>query len=96
MIKIAASSLVLGTMLFVGAAQAEPAKLTTRQLDQVTAGDLINDNFTLQFAHASAKSCVQAGCGNDSFLGNYSTAAAAAGNLNQTSQANVIVRGGDD
>ena len=93
MIKIAASSLVLGTLLFVGAAQAEPAKLTPRQMDQVTAGDLKNINVTLQFAHASAKSCVAAGCGNYSFGGNYSTAAAAAANWNATSQANVIVSG---
>ena len=82
-------------MLFVAAAQAEPAKLTTRQLDQVTAGDLINFNFTAQFAHASAKSCVQAGCGNVSIYGNTSGALATAGNANYSSQANVIVRGGD-
>lgn len=93
--KLAASSLVLGTMLFVGAAQAEPAKLTTRQMDQVTAGDLINANFTLQFAHASAKSCVAAGCGNVSIYGNQSAALATAANGNYTTQANVIVRGGD-
>lgn len=91
MSKIATLSLVLGTMLVVGAAQAEPAKLTTRQMDQVTAGDLVNLNFTAQFAHSSAKSCVAAGCGNFSFGGNYSAAGAAAGNLNGTSQANVIV-----
>jgi hypothetical protein len=97
MIKIAASSLVLGTMFFVGAAQAEPAKLTTSQMDRVTAGDLINANFTLQFAHASAKSCVAAGCGNYSIFGNQSQAEALAANANYTNQANVIVRfGGDD
>ena len=82
-------------MLFVGAAQAEPAKLTPRQMDQVTAGDLINFNATLQFAHASAKSCVAAGCGNVSIYGNQSAAWAAAANANYASQANVIVRGDD-
>ena len=86
---------MLGTLLFVGAAQAEPAKLTARQMDQVTAGDLVNINFTIQVAHASAKSCVRAGCGNYSFGGNYSTASALAVNNNYASQANVIVRGGD-
>ena len=92
MIKIAASSLVLGTMLFVGAAQAEPTKLTTSQMDQVTAGDLRNINFTLQVAFASARSCSQAGCGNYSG-GNFSDADATAATVNETYQANVIVRG---
>jgi hypothetical protein len=91
MIKIAASSLVLGTMLFVGAAQAQPAKLTTKQMDQVTAGFLGNFNGTLQGAFSSAKSCVAAGCGNESFLGNYSEAVSGAGNLNATGQNNVIL-----
>ena len=93
MIRIAASSLVLGTMLFIGAAQAEPAKLTAPQMDQVTAGDLHNFNATLQFAIASARSCSQAGCGNGSWFGNRSEAEAAAVTQNYTSQANVIVRG---
>jgi hypothetical protein len=95
MIKIAASSLALGTMLFLGAAQAEPLKLTTSQMDQVTAGqpfdiDLenVNVNLTFQRAVAVANACRQAGCGNDSIGGAVAAAVATAYNTNATVQAN--------
>jgi hypothetical protein len=40
MMKTTALGLILGTMFAVGAAQAQPAKLTTSQMDQVTAGQI--------------------------------------------------------
>jgi hypothetical protein len=87
MIKITASSLILGAMLFVGAAQAEPAKLTTSQMDQVTAGGYgdfdittqINKNYTEQYAKAYAR-CY--GCYVNS---------ATAFNVNETEQKNVAI-----
>ncbi len=95
MIRIAASSLVLGTMLFVGAAQAEPAKLTAPQMDQVTAGFLntlqINVNFNRQLAFAAANACRQAGCNGQGNRSGGSTVAAAAqaDNYNTTTLINI-------
>jgi hypothetical protein len=97
MMKTTALSLILGTMFFLGAAQAQPAKLTTSQMDQVTAGDIYqtNDNYTEQYARARANSCGQAGSGCSTYdnVGGgdiYSRAKAEAYNLNENTQANLI------
>jgi hypothetical protein len=95
MMKTTALSLILGTMFVVGAAQAQPAKLTTSQMDQVTAGFLdvqSNFNVTRQRAVAVANACRQAGCngnGNRSGGGNTVAAAAQATNTNGTLQFNI-------
>jgi hypothetical protein len=56
MMKTTALSLILGTMFAVGAAQAQPAKLTSTQMDAVTAGagEPNVEAFAVQFTKLSA------------------------------------------
>jgi hypothetical protein len=55
MMKTTALSLILGTMFCVGAAQAQPAKLTSMQMDAVTAGvaEPNVETFAVQFQKLS-------------------------------------------
>jgi hypothetical protein len=55
MMKTTALSLILGTMFCVGAAQAQPAKLTSTQMDAVTAGagEPNVEAFAVQFQKTS-------------------------------------------
>src|SRR4051812_10458640 len=75
MMKTTALSLILGTMFVVGAAQAQPAKLTTSQMDQVTAGDITQANVSdiTQRARVDVDACGDAGTGCSVSSGDFSS-----------------------
>jgi hypothetical protein len=102
MMKTTALSLILGTMFVVGAAQAQPAKLTTSQMDQVTAGDITQANVSdiSQRARVDVDACGDAGaaCNTSNYDTDYSgnvraRAEAEVTNYASVVQANVITFG---